>query len=69
MWTHADTMWTDADCPQKRRQMWTINADNKCRQHQDQLHDKSNGTVRNTSDQASERDILRLISWRCFPCE
>ena len=27
MWTHADTMWTDADCPQKCGQMWTINAD------------------------------------------
>ena len=27
MWTHADKMWTDADCPQKCGQMQTINAD------------------------------------------
>ena len=27
MWTHADKMWTDADCPQKCGQMRTINAD------------------------------------------
>ena len=27
MWTHANKMWTDADCPQKCGQMWTINAD------------------------------------------
>ena len=28
MWTHADIIWTDADCPQKCGQMWTIHADN-----------------------------------------
>ena len=27
MWTHADTMWTDAECPQKCGKMQTINAD------------------------------------------
>ena len=27
MWTHEDTMWTDADCLQKCGQMQTINAD------------------------------------------
>ena len=27
MWTHADTVWTDVDCPQKYGQMQTINSD------------------------------------------
>ena len=27
MWTHADKMWTDADCLQECGQMRTINAD------------------------------------------
>ena len=27
MWTHADTLWTDAECPQKCGKMQTVNAD------------------------------------------
>ena len=56
MWTHADTMWTDADCPQKCRQMWqymqTVLRPAPCK-------GKRYGTVWYTSDLASEHDILR----------
>ena len=53
MWTHADKMWTDADCPQKCGQMQTINADST------ETRMVLYGTILYTSDLVSERDILR----------
>ena len=41
MWTHADTMLTDAKCPQKCGKMRTINADStKIRSMQRAFNDK-----------------------------
>ena len=65
---HADTMWTDADCPQKCGQMWTTNADStKTRSMQRAINGKGYGAIRYTSNPVSKHDILRWLSWRWFP--
>jgi hypothetical protein len=43
MWTHAEKMWTDANCHQKCGQMWTINANST--QTRSMQNAKSNGMV------------------------
>ena len=66
MWTHADKMWTDTDCLQKCGQMRTIKADStETRSMQRAINGKRYGMY--TSDPANERDILRWLSWHCFP--
>jgi len=68
MWTHADTMWTDADSPQKSGQMRTINVDStKTCSMQRAINGKRYGKVRYTSNPASKHNILRQLSWFCFP--
>ena len=45
MWIHADTMWTDADCPQKCGKTRTINTDStKNRSMQRVINGKRYGT-------------------------
>jgi hypothetical protein len=58
MWTHADKMWTDADCPQKCGQILTKDADST-ETHSMQRAMVGYGTVWYTSNLASKRDILR----------
>ena len=65
MWTHADKMWTDADCPQKCGQMRTINADStetRSMQRAMVYGMVQNYTVWYTSNLVSERDILRRLT-------
>jgi hypothetical protein len=68
MWTHADTMWTQADCLQKCGQMRTINTDSTdTSTMQRAINGKRYRMVWYTSDPGSQHNILRWLSWRCVP--